>query len=491
MRKLQLLVLAIALGIAAGSRLNAAEPAAPAAPVAPTEDPGIPGTGAKGSWFGTLQAGAFSLRLALEVRETDGGLSAVLDSIDQNAKVPVTSIDSTKEGLTFFCSDVGGTFRGKYSANGAEVVGTWTQGPNTLPLTFKRRAAAFTLKRPQEPAAPLPYRAEQVTFDNPKANSVKLAGTLTLPEGKGPFPAVVLMSGSGPQDRDEALMGHKPFLVLADHLTRAGIAVLRYDDRGVGESTGKFAIATHFEFASDGNAAFNYLKSRPEVDGKRIGLLGHSEGSVYAPYIAKDSPDVAFVVLFAGVGVPTRELLERQGMDILKSMGIDYTPTPAEIAINDAIYARIAQKKVDAETVAFVRARMREAVALAPEKVRQALGLNEQAVDARVQVIMSPWFMELASYDATKELRNIHCPVLALFGGKDMQVAAQPNSDAMKAAFAAAGNRAVTLRTFPGLNHLFQHATTGALTEYSAIEETLSPEVMDTTAQWILAATKR
>ncbi len=480
--------LLIALSFAIG--MPAATPAAEPAPAAAAkEEAGIPGKGAKGSWLGTLHVGAISLRLGLEVREAEGKLSAVLDSIDQNAKIPVTSIDATAEGLTFICTDIGGTFKGKYSADGSELAGTWTQGPNVLPLTLKRRAAAFALKRPQEPVPPVPYHEEQVTFANTKANGVTLAGTLTLPQGKGPFPAVVLMSGSGPQDRDESLMGHKPFLVLADNLTRAGIAVLRYDDRGMGASTGKFTSATHFEFASDGNAAFNYLKTRAEIDPKRIGLLGHSEGSVYAPFIAKDSPDVAFVVLFAGVGVPTRQLLERQGLDVLKSMGINYTPTPAEIALNDAIYARIAQKKIDAETVEFMRAKLREGLALTPENIRQAMGLTEQSIEPRVQMIMSPWFMELAAYDASKELRNIHCPVLALFGGKDMQVAAQPNSDAMKATFAAAGNRKVTLKTFPGLNHLFQHANTGALTEYSSIEETISPEVLDTTAKWILANT--
>jgi pimeloyl-ACP methyl ester carboxylesterase len=483
--------LSIALGFGLALLLTKPAPGADQASAAPTEEAGIPGNGAKGSWFGTLKAGAFALRLALEVTESDGKLSAVLDSIDQNAKIPVTSIESTADGMKFAIAMINGGFTGKYSADGAEVAGTWTQNGNSMPLTFKRRAAAFALVRPQEPAKPYPYREEQVTFENPQTkgqpNGVTLAGTLTLPEGKGPFPAVVLMTGSGPQDRDESLMGHKPFLVLADHLTRAGIAVLRYDDRGVGASKGNYATATHFDFASDGAAAFNYLKGRAEVDPKRVGLLGHSEGSVYAPYIAKDSPDVAFVVLFAGVGVPMRQLLERQGKDILKAMGFDYTPSAAEIAINDAVYARLALKKIDAETVEFLRAKMREAVALTPENIRKALGLNDQYIEGQLQVIVTPWFMELASYDAPKELRNIHCPVLALFGDKDMQVAAAPNSAAMKSTFAAAKYRDVTLKTFPGLNHLFQHARTGAPSEYGSIEETMSPEVMDTTAKWILA----
>jgi pimeloyl-ACP methyl ester carboxylesterase len=464
----------------------AAQPAVPAKPAA--EAAGLPGKGAAGSWLGTLDLGAMKLRLGLEVTEKDGKLEAVLDSIDQNAKLPVTSIEDGTAGVKFAVAPINGGFEGRYSQDGSELIGTWTQGGNSLPLTFRRQASPFALKRPQEPARPYPYREEEVTIQNSRA-SVSLAGTLTLPEGKGPFPAVVLMSGSGPQDRNESLMGHKPFLVLADHLTRAGIAVLRYDDRGFGKSSGSFAAATHFDFASDGRAAFEYLETRPEIHRSRIGLLGHSEGSVYAPYIAKEEPGVAFVVLYAGVGVPMRELLDRQGMDILKAMGLAYTPSAEEIAINDAIFERLALKKIDRETAEFLRAKFREAIALTPENVRQALNLNEQSIEMRLQTLLTPWFMELLSYDAGKELGHIRVPVLALFGGKDTQVAAQPNSDAMKKAFTAAGNRDVTLKTFDGLNHLFQHAGTGAPGEYSSIEETMAPAVLETTSNWILQKT--
>jgi pimeloyl-ACP methyl ester carboxylesterase len=210
---------------------------------------------------------------------------------------------------------------------------------------------------------------------------------------------------------------------------------------------------------------------------------------VYAPYIAKEEPGVAFVVLYAGVGVPMRELLDRQGMDILKAMGLAYTPSAEEIAINDAIFERLALKKIDRETAEFLRAKFREAIALTPENVRQALNLNEQSIEMRLQTLLNPWFMELLTYDAAKELGHIRAPVLALFGSKDTQVAAEPNSEAMKKAFAAAGNRDVTLKTFDGLNHLFQHATTGALTEYSSIEETMAPAVLETTSKWILQKT--
>jgi uncharacterized protein len=479
MKKPLMIILLIAIAAAVGA--GAAPSAVPADPAA---DSGVPGEGARGFWLGSLQVGGMTLRLGLEVTEADGRLSAVLDSIDQNAKLPVTTIESDAQGVRFTVTNINGRFEGKFSANGAQLVGTWSQGPGSLPLTFKRLAQPFALARPQEPAKPYPYREQTVSIRNEKAG-VMLAGTLTIPQGKGPFPAVVLMSGSGPQDRDEALMGHKPFLVLADHLTRSGIAVLRYDDRGFGKSTGNYAAATHLDFAADGRAAFDFLKARPEVDAKRVGLLGHSEGSVYAPFIAKEAPDVAFVVLLAGVGVPMSELLERQGMDMAAAMGIKYQISAEERAINAAVAAKLAEGKFDEETVNFIRAKMREALALYPDDLKKALGLNEGMIEARVRMVASPWFATLLRYDAGQELPHIQSPVLGLFGGKDLQVAAAPNAAGMKAAFDAAGNRKVTLKTFAGLNHLFQHAKTGAPGEYGTIEETMAPEVLETVATWI------
>src|SRR6185436_5275475 len=227
----------------------AGAPAAPAVVAAPAP---VPGKGLAGSWLGRLTMGnsGIALRLALEVTETAGKLTAILDSIDQNAKIPVTTISVNANEVQFECASIRGSFKGSFSGDGTEIAGTWSQSGASPPLTFKRQSQPFALKRPQQPAKPYPYREEELTFRNPAAG-ITLAGTLTLPNGRGPFPAVVLMSGSGPQDRDEALLGHKPFLILADQLTRAGIAVLRYDDRGVGKSTGNFSTATHLDFAAD------------------------------------------------------------------------------------------------------------------------------------------------------------------------------------------------------------------------------------------------
>jgi uncharacterized protein len=458
---------------------------APAAPVVAAAPAPVPDKGLAGSWLGGLNVNAgMTLRLALDVTETDGKLTAILHSIDQNAKLPVTTISVNANEVQFECASISGSFKGSFSADGAEITGTWSQGGGSLPLAFKRQSQPFALKRPQQPAKPYPYREEELTFRDPAAD-ISLVGTLTLPHGKGPFPAVVLMSGSGPQDRDEALMGHKPFLILADQLTRAGVAVLRYDDRGVGKSTGNFSTATHLDFAADGRAAFEYLKSRPEINSKQVGLLGHSEGSVYVPFVMRESKDVAFVVMLAGIGVPMRELLDQQARDIASANGVKYEKTPALKAIDDEIYARLATGKSDAESLDFVRGKLKEAIVLYPEELKKATGLSDATLEGHVRMIVSPWFMLLSQYDPRKTLSVVKCPVLALFGGKDTQVAATSNSAGMKAAFEAGGNRDVTMKTFPELNHLFQHAKSGAPAEYASIEETMAPEVTDMISKWI------
>lgn len=443
------------------------------------------GTGIVGAWLGALDLGGVKLRLAVNVREQAGQRVATLDSIDQGANgIPVTNITDTAGGARLELKGIGAVFEGTYRADGAELAGTWSQGGRSLPLVLQRQEKPFALSRPQEPKPPHPYREEEVTFRNEKAG-ITLAGTLTLPAGTGPHPAVVLVSGSGPQDRDESLMGHKPFLVLADHLTRAGLVVLRYDDRGAGRSEGQHFASTHVDFADDARAALEYVRTRAEVDPQRTGLLGHSEGGVHVPLAAAEVPGTAFMVFLAGVGVPVEELLERQSLDVVRAMGLDYVPTPEEEKIQDAIYDRMRNLPDDPGTPAFIREKVREGYALVPEAVKQALGLTETVLDSRIEMMLSPWFMRLAVYDPRPALTAVDCPVLALNGDKDVQVAAEENLAAIKTALTAGGNRDVTVKKFPGLNHLFQHCTTGAVSEYGLIEETMSPEVLATVSDWI------
>ena len=354
-----------------------------------------------GVWLGPLKVGPIELRLALKVTTDDAGkLSAKIDSIDQNAKdIPVDSITFADGTLTAESKLIHGKFVGKLDEGQGTLTGTWTQGPQSLPLVLKKTEGDFALKRPQEPKPPFPYQTIDVEFDN-GADQVKLAGTLTVPEGAGPFPAVVLITGSGPQDRDESLMGHRPFLVLADHLTRRGIAVLRYDDRGVGKSTGNFATSTTYDFKRDAEAAVAFLRTRPEIDAKRIGLCGHSEGGLIAPMVASETPDVAFIVLMAGTGVPGDEILTRQAMLIARAMGADETTLTKIGERQKKIFDEMKQDP-KGEHLAETLKEVVNGIASAEEQ--KAV---EQTLAAQAAALNSPWFRTFLVLDPRESLKK-------------------------------------------------------------------------------------
>ena len=271
-----------------------------------------------GKWLGTITFGSVKLRIAFEISEAQaGGYTASMRSIDQSGlSIPMSAVKLDSDSLRLEMDVIRSVYEGKLLADGSTIEGNWLQHGTTTPLVMKRVDKFPEIIRPQTPKKPYPYREEDVAYENPAAN-VRIAGTLTLPEGKGPFPAVLLIAGSGPLDRDETVHFHKPFLVLADHLTRQGIAVLRVDKRGVGKTTGEFAEATILDLADDVRAGVEYLKSRKEIDPKRIGLLGHSEGGVVGPILASQSPDVAFLVMLAGVGQNNGDIIIFQKLLIL------------------------------------------------------------------------------------------------------------------------------------------------------------------------------
>ena len=332
--------------------------------------------------------------------------------------------------------------------------------------------AELELKRPQNPVKPYPYRDEEVSYEN-KLQHVTLAATLTIPPGKGPFPAVVLITGSGPQDRDETLLGHKPFLVLSDYLTRHGIVVLRADDRGTAKSTGNFKTATTADFATDTEAGIAYLKTRAEVDPRKIGLIGHSEGGVIAPMIAARNPDVAFIVMMAGTGVPGDQVLVAQGEAIQIASGMD-----SDKAAKDAIKER--------EMLTLVETERDEALLEKELKEKMAGDVPEAMIGLQIQQVTSPWFRYFLTYDPAPALRNVTCPVLVLSGSLDKQVLPDQNLPPIRKALEAAGNKHFEIDELPGLNHLFQTAKIGAPAEYTQIEETISPIALDKIATWIL-----
>ncbi len=318
-----IVALAALLMLMGTKRSQNPSPSPPQASSVQKAEPGTPSPSNERIWQGTLSVGGTQLRLILHVTKApNGSLTAKLDSLDQGALgLPIDRIALTDQSLQFEMTQIGASYKGTLNSDGSEIVGEWTQGGVSLPLTFKRIEQAPIVRRPQEPTKPYPYQAEDVSFRNQTA-SVTLAGTLTLPSGKGPFPAVILTAGSGPVDRDETVAGHRIFLVLADYLTRHGIAVLRYDKRGVGQSTGDFPAATTEDLANDALDAVAYLKNRPEINPKEIGLVGHSEGGLIAPMVVSRSSDVAFIVLMAGPGVTGEEILLKQTELILRANGI-------------------------------------------------------------------------------------------------------------------------------------------------------------------------
>jgi len=428
-----------------------------------------------GAWMGTLDTGAMKLRVVFHILNTDDGLTATMDSLDQGMKgMPTTSVTREGASLKIEAKSIGGSFEGKIAPDLSAIDGNWSQGGGTLPLLLKRvkDQAELELKRPQNPVKPYPYRDQEVSYDN-KPQNVTLAATLTLPQGRGPFPAVVLITGSGPQDRDESLMGHQPFLVLSDYLTRHGIAVLRADDRGTAKSTGDFSTATTADFATDTEAGVAYLKARPEIDPHKIGLIGHSEGGVIAPMIAARSKDVAFIVMMAGTGVPGDQILVAQGEAIAIAGG----KSPEEAARNAAR---------EKEMLTLVETEKDDAVLQKLLREKMAGNVPEPQIGIQIKQVTSPWFRYFLTYDPAIALRKLTCPVLAINGSLDKQVLPSQNLPPIRKALEESGNHNVEVDELPGLNHLFQTAKTGSPAEYAQIEETMSPVALDKMATWIL-----
>jgi len=439
-----------------------------------------------GSWFGKLNAGGAMLRLVLNIEKApDGSLTASLDSPDQGAKGIPAKLVTVGEEIVWKVPVVNGTYTG--TLEGDTMRGTWNQGAD-LPLDLTRTDGSEEIapKRSQVPEKPYPYREEEVRFENEDAG-IELAGTLTLPEGSGPFPAVVLVSGSGPQDRDETLLGHKPFLVLADHLTRAGIAVLRYDDRGTAASEGDFAMATTEDFAGDALAAVAFLKARKDMGA--IGIVGHSEGGVVAPMAANSSEMVDFVVLLAGTAVTGEAILYEQSALILRANGADEALLRVNREAQESIFAIVKETIPSEEKAEKIAARMRVAREQMTPQQQALLGINDQVIAAQSMNMAAPWFSFFLQYDPAEALRRLNVPTLALFGEKDLQVPPSQNSALMGEALSKAGVPH-KIQVLQDLNHLFQTSQTGSPNEYGAIEETFAPAALEIVRDWILETSR-
>ena len=433
-----------------------------------------------GAWHGKLSLPTGSLTIVFHISQTEQDVYVTtLDSPDQGAngiKTQTTSFnDST---LIIQIPVIHASYKGKLNSDNT-INGTFTQGM-PLPLNLVKGEASRP-KRPQEPQPPFPYRSEEVTVRNER-DEINLAGTLTLPEKGTKFPAVVMVTGSGAQNRDEEIMGHKPFFVIADYLTRNGIAVLRCDDRGTAASQGTHATATNEDFATDTEAMVNYLRSRKEINAKKIGIIGHSAGGIIAFIVAQKDPSIAFVVSLAGAGVRGDSLMLKQVELISKSQGM---PDAVWQGMKPSIRNRYAILQQTDKTPEELQKELYADVTktMSPEQLKD---LNTiQQLSAQISSMTSPWYLHFMRYDPAQDLKKLKCPVLALNGEKDIQVDAAMNLAAIQERITGNGNKNVTVKAYPNLNHLFQTCEKGTLAEYGQLEETINPEVLKDIIEWI------
>ncbi|SDL95915.1 hypothetical protein SAMN05421823_109137 [Catalinimonas alkaloidigena] len=438
-----------------------------------------------GTWQGALSVQGQSLPLVVHLKPVDGGYTGTLDSPKQNAfGLAISSVELNQKRLTLGLTALGASYEGTL-VTADSLAGTWKQGGASFPLNLKRTDTEVgESRKPQEPKPPFLYESKDVSFQNAVAH-LQLAGTLTLPKGAGPFPAVVLVSGSGPQNRDEEIFGHKPFAVLADYLTRHNIAVLRYDDRGQGQSQGDFATATTEDFATDAAAAFAFLKQQAKIDPTRVGIVGHSEGGLIAPMLAAQDTTVAFLVLLAAPGVATDDLMLQQSILISEASGAAPQEIEQQVQLNRQLF-NILKSNDEPEAL------LEQMTELVDAEAKRRAGGDEATEAALKQQMtralaptMSPWFRYFINLNPRPTLMQVTCPVLALNGEKDLQVPAGPNLKALADALKSSGNTRVTTRELPGLNHLFQTAQTGLPAEYGQLEETFAPVALETIADWI------
>jgi hypothetical protein len=437
-----------------------------------------------GSWEGKLQIQNNSLRIRFHIEANGAAYSSRMDSPDQGAfDLPTTRTSFSEDKLEIIASGLGLFYRGTLRQDTIE--GTFNQGGIPLPLTLYRIVKP-ELGRPQTPKEPFPYRAEKLLIPAGEEGEEKrvLGATLTLPEGEGPFPAVVLIAGSGPNDRDETLFGHKPFFVIADHLTRQGFAVLRYDKRGVGESTGNFRTATLQDFVADAETVLSYLKQQDEIDPDRIGLLGHSEGGIVASMLAAEKPEIGFVVLMAAPGTTGIEVVMDQNEISLRHQGVEPETIEELQRLNRETFGMLLEWKGSEEERTALRDQLSRFWEQLPLLIRMKTK-RDSFLRSQFNGMITPGYISFLQCDPAQYLQKVTCPLLALNGEKDTQVPAGKNIAAITAALKKGGNNEVETRIYPGLNHLFQESLTGQADEYAKTEQTIAPMMLNELGEWL------
>ena len=443
-----------------------------------------------GKWSGIIESGKPEPVVFNFTFEKNG------ESYKTTIDIPSLRVANLKPKETTFSNNtllvdganLGFKYEGTFNQNLKQIEGIFTEGVNALKMVLKKSEIKTenSFNRPQEPTKPYPYKEEEVQFEN-KSAGIKLSGTLTYPANSDKkVPVVILISGSGPQDRDETFYQHKPFLVLSDFLTRQGIAVLRYDDRGFGKSTGNYNLATTKDLASDVLSAIEYLKTRNDIG--KIGLIGHSEGAIIAPMVANLNKNVSFVVMLGGAGISGSEISLYLAK---KTRGF---PVQDEVAFDVAMrkIIKIAASNKDLpEIKKELRAQYYESIVPMLKPVINSDAKIEEIITDLIEIRTSPWNRYFYNYNVANELVKMHCPVLVLNGSKDQQVEPKVNQQAIRNALNKGHNKDFTINELPNLNHLFQECKTGEMDEYSNIEQTIAPYVLKEISEWILVRTKK
>ena len=445
-----------------------------------------------GIWTGKLELpNSMKLSLVFNIsKDETGNYLSTLDSPDQGAKgIPTESTSITDDSILITIPAVKGFYTGKIFFDEMKIEGKWSQSGMSLDLNINKVEMVEEVKRPQEPKEPYPYISKDITFQN-EIDTVTLAGTLTIPKEGSDFSAVILITGSGAQNRNEELLGHKPFLVIADYLTRNEIAVLRFDDRGTAQSTGDFSRATSADFALDVLSAVEFLKTLKEINHSKIGLIGHSEGGMIAPMVAVQSNEIAFIVLMAGPGIPGDSILYLQGALIQKAEGTSEKEIQKSVKLQRKVFSLVKNIDDDEKLKADLREKFNAEYSTMTKEEKSKLGDPEVYINMQIKTLTSPWFRYFLKYNPVPTLEKIKCPVLAINGEKDLQVPPKENLSAIENALKKAGNKNFEVKMLPGLNHLFQTSSTGAISEYNQIEETISQLALETMLNWIKSITK-
>ena len=440
-----------------------------------------------GDWNGLFNSGNMKEMIVFHISRDSDLIEVTLDNPDRKAYgLPAQAVSFVNNKLSLSVQSYGMTFSGLANNSFDTIRGILEneKEKSILVLTRTREAKCMT-GRPQDPTD-FPYLREEVSFRNSKANIV-LSGTLTLPKDKKAGKIVILISGSGPQNRDEEVFNQRPFLVWSDWLTKQGIGVLRYDDRGVGKSTGQFSEATSLDFADDVESAIDYLRSREDLKNISIGLIGHSEGGMIAPIVASRNSNVDFIVMLAGPGIPIDQLLVRQVEDImiLESVPENIIHLTVGTFKKSLSYLKDNSFQNKEQVAEGLREILKAEYAKYPEGTEEK-SKPEIKIEMEVKQLANNWFRYFVSYIPSEYLKSVSCPVLALNGTLDCQVNYKSNLAAIQEALENADNKSVVIEPMEGLNHILQRAETGAVSEYGKIDETINPAALLKVSSWII-----